>query len=180
MTGWNLIAVDAKTGKLLWHVPWRTNCDVSGATPIVMGNTVFITSGYGLGCALVQFTYADAKVLWQSKGLQSRFGTPLLFNGYVYCTEDPNDLVCMDPKTGKVAWKQPNFEWGGTTGIGGGMAMVFDGKGGDLVLIKLTPEKYQEIGRFKPLGGQSWTAPIVTNGKLIVRNKTALACFALK
>jgi len=179
-TGVSLIAVDAKTGKLLWRVPWKTDYDINGATPIVMGNTVFITSGYNHGCALVQFTYTDANILWQSKDLISRFGTPLLFNGYVYCTEDPNDLVCMDPKTGKVAWKQPNFEWGPATGIGSGVGMVFDGKGGDLVLVKLTPEKYQEIGRFKPLGSQSWTAAIVADGKLIVRNKTALACFALK
>ena len=180
LTGWNLIAVDAKTGKQLWHIPWKGPCDVNAATPIVMGNTVFITAGYGLGCALVQFTYADAKIVWQNKDLQSRFETPLLYNGYVYSTEESNNLVCMDTKTGRVAWKQPGFEWGGTTGMSGGVAMTFDGKGGDLVAFKLSPEKYQEIGRFKPLGGQSWTAAIVADGKLIVRNKTALACFALK
>jgi len=178
-TGVSLMAVDAETGKQLWRTPFKTNCDINGATPIVVENTAFITAGYNHGCALVQFSYSDSKVVWESKDLQSRFGTPLLYKGYVYCTEDPGNLVCMDPKTGKVAWKQPGFEWGGSTGIGD-MAMVFDGKGGDLALVKLSPAKYQEICRFKPLGGQSWTAPIITNGKLIVRNKTTLACFALK
>jgi hypothetical protein len=30
-----------------------------------------------------------------------------------------------------------------------------------------------------PLGGQSWTAPIVAEGKLIIRNKRELACLDL-
>lgn len=179
LTGVSFIAVDAKTGKLLWTTPFKTAYDINGATPIVIENTAYITSGYNHGSALVQFTSTDCKVLWQSKDLQSRFSTPLLYKGYVYCTEDPGNLVCMDPKTGKLAWKQPGFEWGGSTGIGD-MAMVFDGKGGDLALVKLSPAKYQELGRFKPLGGQSWTAAIITDGKLIVRNKSTLACFALK
>ena len=47
-------------------------------------------------------------------------------------------------------------------------------------MVKATPDGYQELGRFKPLGGQSWTAPVIADGKLIVRNTSALACFTLK
>jgi hypothetical protein len=43
----------------------------------------------------------------------------------------------------------------------------------------MTPEGYQESGRITPLGGQSWTAPIVSGGKLFVRNKTGLVCLDL-
>ncbi|MCX6344711.1 MAG: PQQ-binding-like beta-propeller repeat protein [Armatimonadetes bacterium] len=179
MTGVSLIGVDAADGKLLWNIPWKTSYDINGATPIVMGNTIFITAGYGHGCALVEFSATEAKILWENKDMVSRFSTPLLYNGYLYCTEDSGNLVCMDAKTGTVAWKQPGFEWGGAVGIDG-VAIVFDGKGGDLIMAKLSPEKYEELGRFKPLGDQSWTAPIISDGNLIVRNKTALAAFSLK
>jgi outer membrane protein assembly factor BamB len=178
-TGVSLIGVDAADGKLLWRVPWKTEYDVNGATPIVMGNTIFITSGYGHGCALVQFSDNDAKILWENKDMQSRFGTPLFFAGHLYSTEDSGNLTCMDATTGKVAWKQPGFEMGGFTGIDG-VALVLDGKGGELAMVKLAADKYQELGRFKPLGGKSWTAPIISDGKLIVRNKTTLAVFSLK
>jgi len=178
-TGVSLIGVDAADGKLLWRLPWETKYDVNGATPIVMGNTIFITSGYGHGCALVEFSATEAKILWENKDLQSRFGTPLYFEGHMFCTEDSGNLTCMDPKTGKVAWKQPGFEKGGAVGIDG-VALVFDGKGGELAMVKLSAEKYQELGRCKPLGGQSWTAPIISDGKLIVRNNGTLASFSLK
>jgi hypothetical protein len=37
------------------------------------------------------------------------------------------------------------------------------------------------LGRFTPLGGAfSWTAPVVADGKLLVRNKSELACYDLK
>ena len=179
MTGVSLIGVDAADGKLLWRLPWETKYDVNGATPIVTGKTIFITSGYGHGCALVEFSAKEAKILWENKDLQSRFGTPLYFEGHMYSTEDPGNLTCMDPKTGKVAWKQPGFEMGGAVGIDG-VALVFDGKGGDLAMVKLSSQKYQELGRFKPLGGKSWTAPIISDGKLIVRNNDTLAAFSLK
>jgi len=61
-----------------------------------------------------------------------------------------------------------------------GTIIAVDGANGDVAMVKLSPESYQELGRTRPLGGQSWTAPIVAQGKLILRNKSALACLELK
>ncbi|MCL4500067.1 MAG: PQQ-binding-like beta-propeller repeat protein [Chloroflexi bacterium] len=177
--GTSILGVDAANGALLWSYPWKTNYDINAAQPIVLGNNVFITSAYDHGCALLDISGGKAKPIWENKELKARFASPILYQDNVYGTEDPGNMVCLDPKTGKVHWKQPGFEMGGLIGIDG-VALVFDGKSGDLVMVKLTPEKYNEMGRFTPLGGQSWTAPVVSDGKLIVRNKTALACFNLK
>ena len=68
LTGVSLIGVDAADGKLLWSVPWKTTFLINVSTPIVMGNTVFINSDYDQGCALVQFSATEAKILWQNKG----------------------------------------------------------------------------------------------------------------
>ena len=47
-------------------------------------------------------------------------------------------------------------------------------------MYELTPDACKELGAMKGLGGQSWTAPIVADGRLIVRNKNTLACYDLK
>ncbi len=47
-------------------------------------------------------------------------------------------------------------------------------------LVKLTPDGYQELSHFTPLGGQSWTPPVTADGKLIIRNTKTLACFDLR
>lgn len=174
-----LVGVDASDGKTLWSVPWETSYDVNAATPIVLGDSVFITSGYGHGCALVDVTPNGASIRWQSRDLQSRFNTPVLVGNAVYGIGEPGNMVCLDPKTGKVHWRQPGFEFGGLMSVDG-VILAMDGRTGACVMVQATPEAYRELGRFTPLGGQSWTAPIVAQGRLIVRNTKAIACFDLK
>ncbi|MBI2842526.1 MAG: PQQ-binding-like beta-propeller repeat protein [Armatimonadetes bacterium] len=178
-TAVSLIGVDANDGTLLWSIPWKTSYDINAATPIVLGSTVFATSGYNHGCALLDVSSDSAKIRWETKDLASRFSSPIYHQGHFYGISEPGgDLVCIDGQTGSVKWKQPGFEFGGLVAIDG-MLIAADGKDGDIIMSKLSPDSYQELGRTKPLGGQSWTAPIISNGKLIVRNKTELACLAL-
>ena len=49
-----------------------------------------------------------------------------------------------------------------------------------LVAVQASPDGYKQVSQMTPLGGQSWTAPILADGKLIVRNTQAIACLSLK
>jgi outer membrane protein assembly factor BamB len=174
-----LSGLDPADGKQLWNFKWETRSGVNAAAPIVMGNKVFITSSYNHGCALVEVTPEGAKGVWENKELPAHFSSPILVKDHIYGVGDPGQLTCIDPKTGKALWKQDGFEKGPKMMIDG-VLLIFDGKGGDLVMVDPSPDAYEELGRFKPLGDQSWTAPIISNGKMIVRNKSALACYSLK
>jgi len=61
-----------------------------------------------------------------------------------------------------------------------GVLIAVNGSGGDVVMVRLTPRKYEELGRIRPLGGQSWSPPIVARGKLLIRNRKALTCLNLR
>jgi outer membrane protein assembly factor BamB len=111
--------------------------------------------------------------------MKSRFSSPIYYDGHIYGTTEPGELLCMDPKTGKVIWQQGGFEWGGLMGVDGAL-IVMNGAEGDVVIVERNPSAYKELGRLKPLGGRSWTAPILSRGKLIIRNNTAIACLELK
>ena len=175
-----LNGVDAATGKLLWTFPWKTDCDVNAACPLTGGDFVYITSNYNRGCAFVQITPQGPNKVWENKNMHSHFSTPVVIDNLIYGTTDPGRLVCLDPTdSGKLRWQQNGFGKGGLVVVDG-VLLVLDGNNGDLAMVKINPDKYEELGRFKPLGGQSWTAPIVAGGKLIVRNTKELACFDLK
>jgi outer membrane protein assembly factor BamB len=179
-SGTRISGVDPDNGKALWSFPWKTGYDVHAAMPIAVENSVFINSGYGHGCALVDVAGDKATARWESKAIISRFTTPIFADGYAYCTGEQNGLVCMDLKTGKEKWKQPGFEWGGILAVEGALIVV-DGGSGEIAMVRLSPDRYEELGRMKgPGGAQSWTAPILADGKLIVRNKQTLACYNLK
>jgi len=173
------VGVDAGTLQSLWSYDWKTKPDVNAATPLVVGNSVFITSGYKHGCAMFDVTASGARARWENKEIQSHFSTPVHHGGYVYGTTDPGRIVCLDAKDGSVKWEQKGFGKGGLCAVDGTL-IVLDGASGEAAMIELSPSGYRELGRAKPLGGQSWTAPVVAEGKLIVRNKNSLACLDLR
>lgn len=177
-TGLGVMGVDADKGAQLWSSPWHTSYDVHAATPLVIGNNVFITSNYGSGCALIDASVSPAKEIYNNKVLKAHFNSPIFYEGHIYGIGDPGELNCIAPEKGEVKWKKAGFEKGGVCGIDG-MIIAINGSAGDVVLAKLTPESYQEAGRIKPLDRQSWTAPIVSGGKLYVRNLDALVCLDL-
>lgn len=174
-----VMGVDASNGKLLWYARWETSYDVNAADPIVIGNSVFVTSGYGHGCALFDITGSTATKRWENKAIQAQFASSVYSGGYIYGTGDPGLLTCLNPKDGSVVWSQRGFEKGGAIGVDGTL-IALDGAG-NVIMCEMSPAGYKELGRLKaPLGGQSWTAPIVAQGKLIIRNKNQIACIDLR
>lgn len=180
-TGKSVIGVHPDTGKTLWSCNWTTKYDVNASQPIVEGNYVFITSGYGSGCGLVEVTPQGAQPRWQNNEISAHFSSPIYYNGFIYSNSDAGggSLVCMSPQQGQVAWRQGGFEKGGLL-IADGVIIACVGNTGDVVMCQADPTGYRELGRLKPLGGQAWTAPILADGCLLVRNKQALVCLTLK
>lgn len=173
-----VLGIAAADGKRLWRYPYDTYQGMTAATPLIIGENVLLTGVEGLGDALLEITADGVKEKWKGQDLSPKFSTPILYDGYIYGTTGGGHLACIDPATGKAKWKQKGFEWGGAVAFEGHL-VVANGQQGDLVLVRLDPSGYQERGRIRPLGGQTWTAPILADGKLIVRNKTQLACLDL-
>lgn len=177
----SVVGVDRDNGRVLWSVPWKNKCLVNASQPVVAGNFVFITSGYAIGCALYEITPQGPQQRWANREISAHFSSPVFYDGFLYSNSDSGggSLVCMSPQQGQVAWKQGGFEKGGLL-IADGVIIAMDGRGGDVIMVKADAAGYQELGRIKPLGGQSWTAPILADGKLIVRNRQAMACLDLR
>ena len=172
--------VRTRDGALLWHSPWETKYDVNAASVVPLGNDrVFISSGYSRGCSVLEVKNGKARTVWENKEMNAHWSTPVLVGGYLYGTGDPGFLMCLDPRDGATTWKEKGFEKGGVLGIDGHL-IAADGKQGDIVLVECTPEAYREKGRIKPLGGQTWVAPIVADGRMVVRNREKLAVIDLR
>ncbi len=171
--------VDVKNGKLLWKYDFATNANI--ASPIVVGNSVFVTAQYNKGGVMVDIAPDfSVKLRWENKAILAHFNTPIYLNGFIYGTSDAGGtLVCQDAADGSTKWTAPGFEKGPVLAVGGYL-MVLAGDSGQLALVKPDPRKYLEIGRFTPLGGQSWAAPVYSKGFMVIRNLTTLACFDMK
>ncbi len=176
-----LLGISAADGKLIWKFSWKTGCDVNAAAPLIISNNrIFITSGYGHGCAMVEVNGSSAKAVWENKSMQAHFSSPVYYKGFIFGNTDPGKLICLDPATGKTLWSKEGFEKGGLMAIDGALICAV-GNTGDVVMVDANGTSYKELGRFSPFGnGQMWAAPIVANGKLYVRSNNMLGCFDLK
>jgi outer membrane protein assembly factor BamB len=179
-TGEGLVGVDPANFAALWKVEWKTRYDVNAADPLPVGpDRVFISSGYNRGCGVVQVRGNQAELVWENKEIQAHFSCGIVVDGMVYSTGDPGYLVCLNPQNGRAVWKEKGFQKGGLVGVQGHM-IVADGAGGELTVVEINPREYVAKGSIKPLGGQTWTAPIVADKKLIVRNTKELAVLDLR
>ena len=175
-TGTALVGMDLSDGQQLWRHEWKTEYQCSIATPIVSGDKIFISSGYGMGCALFQIRQGKKpKILWKNKKMANHFNSCVLWKGYLYGfhgapkhNKDKGELRCLDFKTGDVKWKQG--------GLGKGSLMISDGKliilseQGELVIAEASPNGFQELTRTKVLDGTCWTVPVLSGGRIYCRS----------
>jgi outer membrane protein assembly factor BamB len=174
-----LVGLNAASGQELWRFPWKTSYDVNAPTPLVFGDKIFITSGYGTGCALVQVGPGKARQIWRNKNMRSQLGSPVLVQGYIYGIDGNvggGELRCLDLGTGEIKWKQ---NVGGGALIAAGDHLLALNERGELIVVEASPTSYREVARAQVLGGHCWVAPAVANGKIYCKNNQGtLVCLA--
>jgi len=184
--GKGLAAIDVSNGDELWNVPWETDYDVNATTPIVVGDNVFITSGYKTGCELLKTTASGAEVLWRNHSIESMHSDPYVIDGYLYgysgqSFQNRGVFRCVDMKDGVEKWSTGEMGWGTCIFVDGHL-LCGDIKG-NIFLMKPNPDKFILVTKLKKaLGdvrGPVWTMPIVSNGRLYLRFKQTMMCYEI-
>ena len=179
----NAYGVDLKTGAQAWSHPWKTSYDINAADPVVIGNQVLLSSGYGSGCVLLDIASSSPKVVWQSKVLRSQFSSLITKDGFIYGIDGQvgknADLKCIDFKTGNEKW---SHRTGFGSIIGANGKIIFFGEAGKLIVAEMTSAGYKEIASSQlKLSGKCWTMPILAYGRLYCRSEGGdLLCLDLR
>ncbi|MEX2026025.1 MAG: PQQ-binding-like beta-propeller repeat protein, partial [Pirellulaceae bacterium] len=192
LVGRGIVSVDAASGKLLWSYNDVANGTANIPTPIVSGDYVFCSSGYGTGSALLKLTKegsgvkAEEEYFLDANTLQNHHGGMILKDGYVFCGHKHNEgfPICVEMKSGEIVWG------GRDEGPGRGSAAVayadghfyFRYEDGTMALIEANPSEYKLKGTFKlkTHNGKSWPHPVIAGGKLYLRDQNDLLCYDIK
>lgn len=166
------LAVDIPTGKEVWRFKWLTQYGVNAADPIISGNQVFISSGYGKGGTLLKLGDAQPEELWKTKALRTQLNPAVLFDGHLYGpdgdTTKTGELKCLEFATGTEKWAEPGFGTGGVI-IADGKLIALNATG-ELTIGPVSPSGFKPTARAQVLGGKCWTAPVLANGFIYCRN----------
>jgi outer membrane protein assembly factor BamB len=177
------VGVRASDGKLMWRHPTVANDTANVATPIFHDNKVFYTSNYGTGAALLGLTAQAGEVkaqqIYFTREMQNHHGGLVLVDGYLYGFHN-SILTCLEFATGKTQWRDRS--------VGKGTLVYADGhlyiqsEDNVIGLAEANPSAYKEKGRFKiaDQGLPSWAHPVVSGGKLYIRDQGTLASYNIR
>jgi outer membrane protein assembly factor BamB len=159
-----IVGRSPKNGAELWRAAWETRYDVNAATPIVTEGKVFVSSGYGKGCALIGFSGGETKTLWENKNMKNHVGTCVLVDGHLYGF-DERVLKCLDLATGEEKWSERKYGKGSLLLAGKHWILYSDR--GYLAVADLSPSGCQELTGFQAMEGKdTWALPVLANGLL--------------
>jgi outer membrane protein assembly factor BamB len=177
-------------GRVLWTFEKLGGNTANVPTPIVMGDHIFSSIGYGRGASLLHLTAADGRItvreVYYARELTNKHGGVIQVGDYVYGdTDDSGRPYCAEVKTGKVIWKRQAEDG---TGRGSASVTFADGRlyfhydNGTVALVDPSPGGYREVGSFTPprRGGSLWAHPVVCDGRLYVRDGESLHCYDVR
>jgi outer membrane protein assembly factor BamB len=187
-----LLSIDPANGAIDFTFPWRSRSyeSVNAASPVIVGNQVFVSASYKTGGALLNLLPGGKfNVAWTSQEIGTHFNTAVYKDGYLYAFDGRNEpdasLVCVEVKTGKVMWRA-NPEWDETLVFDGGekkqrlgtfrgALLAVDGhflcvgELGYLLWLDLSPGGYKETARAWLFGArETWSPPVLSRGLLYI------------
>ena len=175
--------VEPTTGKLLWqYAGYDGKRPIPN--PVVMSDgRIFLTSGYGFGCAMIKVTKSGdkfaVKEVFKDKRSGAKVPPAILHNGFIYSnTETGDSLQCLSVD-GDIKWKTGSkLSLGlGSLIIADDLIFVIGGSSGVLHLVEASPKGFNELAKAKLLSGREIWAPMaLSDGMLVIRDQSQMKC----
>lgn len=195
LVGRGVIGVRASDGKVLWTYNRVANDTANIPTPIINGDYVFCSSGYGTGAALLKLerdgdgpeagVKAVEQYFLEANKMQNHHGGMVLLGDYIYCGHGHNEgfPLCIEWKTGKTVWKPGRGAGSGSAAIAcADGCLYYRYQNGVMALVEATPKEYRLKGQFKIAikNGESWPHPVIDAGKLYLRDEDELVAYDIR
>ena len=192
----SLNSLNPKNGKVYWSVKMKPAYDMSIIAPIKHGNYLYATALQGTSVLLKLDSNKPAVTeVWRKKGVHPDHNPPLVVDNHIYGVDVRGQLRCFELVSGDKKWESlataPN---GRPAGAATGFIVKNNEKyfimteQGELLIAKMTPKGYQELGRAKILEPTSrtsnrkvvWSHPAFAHGCVFARNDKEIVCISLK
>jgi outer membrane protein assembly factor BamB len=180
-----VIGLDVSSGKLLWSIPFPDEWNENIVTPALAGDVLIVsgtrkgTFGYRLARRGIQWA---PRQVWHNTDLPMYMSSPVADGRFLYGfgSKRKGQLFCLDAETGTAKWT--------TEGRGGtnaalqmaGAHLVALTTDGELLVVRRTPDKYDEVKRYKVAESETWAQPVLVPGGILVRGASVLTFWAIK
>lgn len=186
LTAAHVVGVAPADGTVLWRAARKGNVAVI-PTPVVDGNDIYVTSGYGIGCQLFRVTKEGDKFtasqVYANHVMVNHHGGVVKVGDCLYGYSDSKGLTCQDFKTGEVKWTEKDKIKKGCLSYADDLLYCREEDSGNVLLVEASPAGYHEKGRLaqpERAAEKAWAHPTIADGKLYLRDQDLLLCYSLK
>jgi hypothetical protein len=191
--GRDIIAVNAKDGKIMWKVDYVAANAATGRvmenhaiTPIFRDGCILIANGYNWVSLKLKLSADGNSVekIWENRNFDPQMGGVVLLGNYIFGTNHMSKPVgtwtCVDWTTGKTLWNTKWFTQGSVISADG-MLYLFEEKSGHVALVKPDPAKLDIISEFQITKGEGpfWAHPVINKGRLYIRHGEELMVYQI-
>ncbi len=180
-----LVDLDPSNGSVRFSFPFRSrsSASVNAATPLVIGNQVFVSASYGTGAALLEVNGSEYKKIWANDdSMSNHYSTCVYREGFLYGfhgrQEEGQALRCVQLKTGKVMWNVDGYG-AGTVTLAGDKLLILR-ENGELVLAPAVSDGFHPTNHESILNKVVRAYPALADGRLYARDEKSLVCVRLK
>ncbi|MBN1673082.1 MAG: PQQ-like beta-propeller repeat protein [Kiritimatiellae bacterium] len=186
-SGAGLYGVNPANGSTRFSYAWTSTANA--ADPVIYGDKVFISTGYGQGCAMLQLGSGALSEVWSNRDMENHFSTCVLRGDYLYGFDGKQGdtgapLRCVDAREGTVKWSKTGFRTGSLLSADGKLIIL--GERGDLAVARVSSSSYDTEGRAQvtviPNASAQhwWTSPALSDGRIYCRSyQGTLACLSV-
>lgn len=185
LTREGLVILDPATGASRSGMRWRARmaASVNAATPLVIGDVIFLSASYGTGATVLRVAGATLTPLWSSDDvLSNHYATSVHRDGVLYGFHGRQEFGqafrAVDLHTGKVFWEEGGFGAGSVTLVGDRLLIVHES--GEVTLAAASPQRYRQLARARVLQGVVRPYPALADGVMYVRNESVLMAVDLR
>lgn len=185
LTREGLVGLDQASGAVKFQMRWRARyaASVNAATPLVIGDLIFISASYDTGAATLRVKGGTLTPLWKGDDeLSNHYATSVHAGGILYGFHGRQEFGqafrAVDLMTGAVKWSEEKFGAGSVLLAGGKLLVVHER--GALSLVAATPQQFRTLAQATVLPGTVRAFPALADGVLFIRNDTTLVALDLK
>ena len=183
------LALEMENGSQRFFDTFRSPIDasVNAASPLVVGNRVFLSSCYEVGAGLWEYQKSPASEgtfipIWQKKEvLDCHYSTPVAHDGYLFGFHGRQErgpvLRCVRLADGLVKWEKTSLGSGNLVRMGDSILTLNDR--GELVVFSADSASFKPLHRQQILGTGGRSHFAISNGLLVARDKRRLVCLEL-
>jgi outer membrane protein assembly factor BamB len=178
-----LVGLNASDGVLLWQLPFTTDFDQNAFTPLVVQDLVLNAGVDWPLTAIRPKRDGDkwiAEMVWSNPQTPMFMSSPVLIGRTIYglTTRSLGQFVAIDATSGKTLWTTKGREGENASILGSRSWLLASTTGGDLVIARPNPEKYEEVRRYQLAQSAVWAHPAITGNSIIVKDVDKVICWS--